>query len=115
QVREILTQVVGNREVEQPASQVSDFDRHARKHLLLNGSAELPIGGANAPACQQIRVDGRVEQLSAKTKIADLAAEVLATARVDRGRWSLREWIVEIAVGDPVRVRVGPGPCDRRR
>src|SRR5262249_59918809 len=50
-------EVVRGGEVLQPPLEVSDLDRHAGQHLLLDRYAELPVSRTHAPAAEQVGVD----------------------------------------------------------
>ena len=80
-------QVVGDREVVQPAAEVADLDRHARQHLLLDRGANLPVVRSHAPAFENLRVDGgggqrrRAERLAVHRPQVSIEPVVAGTLR----------------------------------
>ena len=95
-------QVVGGEEVLEPAAVIAELDRGARQHLALDRGAELPVGGAHAPAVEDLGVDGR------SNRVAEVLRQPGATLAVG-GRRHQR------AVGNEVPIEVVPASRRRAR
>src|SRR5439155_26893653 len=94
----------------EPATVVTDLDRDAGQQLLLNGDADLPVAGTDAPPLENGRIVRVREDRLAEVGVAERSAEIASAGEV-----VLREWVQQIAIRNEVFISISPGAGDGRR